>query len=119
MTILRGKLGNFREKLGKCKLEGGGGRIKKHLAETTGHDELRRRRPHPGVVPLGFELGDLLLLLQQLLPAGVQLLGQRGKLLKREEIKRSGVRITQRSATAPHGDATQHIKQNSMAVSTG
>lgn len=28
MTILRGKLGNFREKLGKCKLEGGG-RIRK------------------------------------------------------------------------------------------
>lgn len=23
MTILRGKLGNLREKLGKCKLEGG------------------------------------------------------------------------------------------------
>lgn len=90
MTILRGKLGNFREKLGKSKLEEGEEIKKKHLAETTGHDELRRHRPHPGVVPLGFELGDLLLLLQQLLPAGVQLLGQRGKLLKREEIREAG-----------------------------
>lgn len=31
MTILRGKLGNFREKLGKCKLEGGGGENKKSI----------------------------------------------------------------------------------------
>lgn len=48
--------------------------------------------PHPGVVPLGFELGDLLLLLQQLLPAGVQLLGQRRKLLSqhRERKRRGG-----------------------------
>ena len=42
---------------------------------------------YPGVVPLGLELGDLLLLLQQLLPAGVQLLGQCGKLLNKTEDK--------------------------------
>lgn len=43
---------------------------------------------HPRVVPFGFELGDLLLLLQQLLPAGIQLLGQCRKLLNRA--KREG-----------------------------
>lgn len=69
--------------------------------------------PHPGVVPLGFELRDLLLLLQQLLPAGVQLLGQRSKLLSNQNKKGRGwVSITQYSATAlnvvRYSDAMQH-----------
>lgn len=46
-------------------------------------EEPKGACPHPGVVPLGFELRDLLLLLQQLLPAGVQLLGEGGELLMR------------------------------------
>ncbi len=47
--------------------------------------------PHPGVVPLGFELRDLLFLLQQLLPAGVQLLGQCSKLLSDRKKKGKGM----------------------------
>lgn len=62
-------------------------------------------RPHPGVVPLGFQLGDLLLLLQQLLPAGVQLLRQRCKLLRNTDKKGSA---SQSSATGFQDDAMQH-----------
>src|SRR4029434_3950588 len=38
---------------------------------------------HPGCVPLGFELRDFLLFLQQLLSTHIQLLGKRGKFLQR------------------------------------
>ena len=37
--------------------------------------------PHPGVVPLSLEFGDLLFLLQKLLPADIQLFAQGCKLL--------------------------------------
>lgn len=39
-------------------------------------------RTHSGVVPLGLQLWNLLLLLQQLFPAGIQLFRQGGKLLQ-------------------------------------
>ncbi len=61
--------------------------------------------PHPGVVPLGFELRDLLLLLQQLLPAGVQLLGQRGKLLSSKNKK--GREYGSESRSASHNGTQQ------------
>lgn len=55
---------------------------------------------HPGVVPLCLQLRDLLFLLQQLLPAGVELLGEGRKLLNRNE-RRSHVR--QAAKTPPPG----------------
>lgn len=65
-------------------------------------EQLRRAHPHPGVVPLGFQLRDLLLLLQQLFPAGVQLLGEGGELLmRRRERGGTGQRRTiQNTCTA-------------------
>ena len=47
------------------------------------------RRSYPRVVALRFQLRDLFLSLQELLPTHVQLLGQHGKLLQRQLIRHS------------------------------
>lgn len=73
---------------------------------------MHRSCPHPGVVPLSLELRDLFLLLQQLLSAGIQLLGQCSKLLSNKAKRQRQVKHHTILCNSPrglrHSDAIKH-----------